>query len=418
MTVDPTSAHEGDRPQHVVIVGAGVVGAGTAYFLAKEGVRVTLVERQFAAWGASGRNAGYVSMITRTGGPQLDLARLSRRTYPELAAELSDFEFRSAGALVYYYEEQEILIDGFVESRRADGLELELVDGDRARELCPLLPEDVVGAVHSLSDCYVHPRKLTEALTEGALKHGAELVIADVSGFEVSDGRCTGVRTSEGVISADAVLVAGGAWTSDVLATIGLPFPVSFLRMQLAETAPIAQRFDVQAYGPSLFHEYVFVRELPGYDDDLVLHPLQRIMPEVGLLELIVQRDDGRLVLGCPIEFVESADAPGEPTVAGMAQTFGVLGDHVPSLQHIPVEKIWGGVAPQTSDGLPVLSAIPGFVGLFVGSGLAYGNTVGPGSARVMSDLILGRQPEIDVAPFRYDRAAMKLGGTRTVSLG
>lgn len=418
MSLDNPAAQPGSRPNHVVIVGAGVIGAGTAYFLAKQGVQVTLVERRFAAWGASGRNAGYVSMITRTGGPQLDLARLSRRTYPELAAELADFEFRSAGALVYYYEEQEILIDGFVAARRADGLELELLDGDRARELCPLLPDDVVGAVHSLSDCYVHPRKLTEALTEGAVKHGAQVVIADVTGFEVTDGRCSGIRTAEGVIAGDAVLVAGGAWTPDILATIGVPFPVSYLRMQLAETAPIEQRFDVQAYGPSLFHEYVFVRELPGYDDDLVLHPLQRIMPEVGLLELIVQRDDGRLVLGCPIEFVESADAPGEPTVAGMAQTFGVLGDHVPALQHIPVEKIWGGVAPQTSDGLPVLSSIPGFEGLFVGSGHAYGNTVGPGSARVMADLIMGQQPEIDVEPFRYDRPAMKQGGNRTVSLG
>lgn len=417
MSPEHVTPYTGSLPQHVVIVGAGVIGAGTAYFLAKEGVKVTLVERRSPAYGGSGRNAGYISMITRSSGPQLDLAHLSRRLYAELASELSDFEFRAAGALVYYFEEQEILIDGFVAARRADGLELAMLDADRARELCPLLPDDIAGAVHSLSDACVEPRKLTEALVEGAVKHGANVVTGRVIGFEMDAGRCVGVRTDDGVVAGDAVLVAAGPWTPEVLATADLAFPVSYLRMQLAETAPVDVRFDVQTYGPSLFHEYVFVRELPGYDDDLVLHPLNRIMPEVGLLELIVQRDDGRLVLGCPIEFVESADAPGEPTVAGMAQTFGILGDHVPALQHIPVERIWGGVAPQTSDGLPVLSAVPGVEGLFIGSGHAYGNTVGAGSARVLADLIVGRAPEVDVTPFRYDRPAMQQGAARTVSL-
>jgi glycine/D-amino acid oxidase-like deaminating enzyme len=190
------------------------------------------------------------------------------------------------------------------------------------------------------------------------------------------------------------------------------------MRMQMAETAPITERFNVAAYGPSLFHEYAFVRELPGYDDDIVLHPLQQIMPEVGLLELICQRADGRLWLGCPIEFVDGPDASPEPTVAGLAQTFGVLGDHVPALQHIPVERVWGGIAPQTGDGLPVVSDVPALPGLFIGSGHGYGVSTGPGSGRVLADLILGREPDIDVAPFRYDRPAITEGMARSVTLG
>jgi glycine oxidase len=101
-----------------------------------------------------------------------------------------------------------------------------------------------------------------------------------------------------------------------------------------------------------------------------------------------------------------------------MAQTFGVLGDHIPALQGIPVERTWGGIAPQTGDGLPVISAIPKLPGLFVGSGHAYGATVGPASGRVLADLVLGRDPEIDVAPFRYDRPAITEGMARSVSLG
>ncbi|MEU6228960.1 FAD-binding oxidoreductase [Streptomyces sp. NPDC047042] len=418
MWTTTSSSTGAKQPTSTIIVGAGIIGAATALFLAREGVQVTLVDRDQAGRGASSRNAGYISMITRSGGPQLELAQLSRTLYSRLAEELNDFEFRANGALVYYYEEQLPLIEGFVERRQADGLPMEIVDGDRARELCPLLPEEVIGGIHSKSDCYLHPEKLVDALTAAAVKEGADVVRADVLDLVVEGGRCVGVRTPSGVRRADAVALTAGSWTAELLAKAGLPFHVLHMRMQMAETAPIEERLDTAAYGPSLFHEYAFVRELPGYDDDIVLHPLQHIMPEVGLLELICQRADGRLWLGCPIEFVDGPDASPNPTVAGMAQTFGVLGDHVPSLQHIPVERTWGGIAPQTGDGLPVLSDVAALPGLYVGSGHAYGATVGPGSARVLADLVLGRPQEIDIAAFRYDRPAITEGMARAVSLG
>jgi glycine/D-amino acid oxidase-like deaminating enzyme len=410
--------NRGSRPTSVIIVGAGIIGAATALYLAREGVAVTLVERHRPGWGASGRNAGYISMITRSGGPQLELAKLSRSLYSELAEELGDFEFQANGALVYYYEEQLPLIEGFVQRRQADGLPIDIVDGDRARELCPLLPEDVVGGIHSHSDCYIHPEKLTEALTARAVEFGAKVVIDDVVELDLRDGRCTGVRTGSQVLAADAVALTAGSWTAALMEKAGLPFNLLHMRMQMAETAPITERFTVAAYGPSLFHEYAFVRELPGYDDDIVLHPLHHIMPEVGLLELICQRADGRLWLGCPIEFVDGPDASPDPTVAGMAQTFGVLGDHVPALQHIPVERTWGGIAPQTGDGLPVMDQVASIPGLFIGAGHAYGATVGPGSARVLANLILGREQPLDITAFRYDRPAVTQGMARAVGLG
>jgi D-hydroxyproline dehydrogenase subunit beta len=405
------------RPDSAVVVGAGIVGAATSYFLAREGVHVTLVDRGHPQYGASARSAGYVSMITRTPGAALELAKLSREVYPQLAAELADFEFQANGALVYYFEEQLPLIEGFVERRRADGLEMEIVDGIRARELCSLLSDEVVGGIHSFSDCCLHPGKFVEALTEAAVHHGAKLIDDDVVELDISGGLCGGVRTTRALLKADVVIVTAGSWTSSLLSKAGLPFHLLHLRMQMAETAPVPQRFGVAAYGPSLFHEYEFVRQLPGYNDEIVLHPLHHIMPEVGLLELICQRADGRLWLGCPLEFVDGPEAVLAPTVAGLAQTFGVLGDHVPALQNIPVERTWGGVAPQTGDGLPVLGPVSAVPGLFVGSGLAYGVTVGPGAARVLADTVLGRQPQIDIAPFRYDRTAITEGMGRSAGL-
>lgn len=407
-----------ETPAHVVIVGAGVIGATTALYLARSGVQVTLVDREAPAWGASGRNAGYLSMVTRAPGPQLDLANLSRDLYGELAEEIGDFEFEPNGALVYYYEEQLPLIPGFVERRVADGLPMEVVGAERARELFPLLPDDVVGAIHSRRDCFLHPEKFVEAVVAAAVTLGVKVVKADVVELDIQDGRCVGVVTSDGVLSGDAVAVTAGSWTPALLEKAGLPFHVLHMRMQMAETAPVDERFNVAAYGPSLFHEYAFVRELPGYEDEIVMHPLQQIMPEVGLLELVCQRADGRLWLGCPIEFVDGPDASPQPTVAGLAQTFGVLGDHIPALQHVTVERIWAGIAPQTGDGLPVLDRVDLVPGLYIGSGHAYGATVGTGSGRVLADLITGEESSIDVAPFRYERPAITEGMARAATLG
>jgi glycine/D-amino acid oxidase-like deaminating enzyme len=404
-----TSEPHGNRgtPESAIVVGAGIVGASTAYFLAQEGVKVTLVEREHPGWGASGRNAGYISMITRSAGAQLDLATLSRSLYEQLAGEIDNFDFRAAGALVYYYEDQAPLIEAFVAHRASDGLPIGTVDPDTGREMCPLLPDDVAGGIHSRSDAYIHPKKFVDAIIAAARPLGARVVTGNVVGLEAGGGRCTGVRTTDGRMGADAVVLTTGSWTSRLLADVGAPLHLFHIRLQAAETAPIDARFDVQLYGPGIFHEYGFIRDVPEYDDDLVLHPLQRIMPQVGLLETLVQRADGRLLLGCPIEFVEDPDTATEPTVAGLAQMFGVLGDHVPAVQNIPVERVWSGVTPQTGDGVPVMDAVAGIDGLFVGSGHAYGATVGVGSGRVLADRILGRPERIDIAPFRYDRPAV-----------
>jgi glycine/D-amino acid oxidase-like deaminating enzyme len=413
-----THKHSGGYPSTALIVGAGIIGATTALYLARAGVQVTLVDRERPAWGASGRNAGYMSMITRAAGPQLELANLSRELYPQLAREIDDFEFQANGCVVYYFEEQLPLISGFVERRVADGLSMDIIDADQARQLCPLLPNDIAGAILSHRDCYLHPEKFVEATVAAAVSLGASVVTDEVLELDIRAGRCVGVQTSSGSISADVVALTAGSWTPPLMEKAGLPFHVLHMRMQMVETAPIEERFTVSAYGPSLFHEYAFVRELPGYDDEIVMHPLQQIMPEVGLLELFCQRADGRLWLGCPIEFVDGPDASPEPTVAGLALTFGVLGDHVPALQRIPVERTWGGIAPQTGDGLPVIDRVAKVPGLFVGSGHAYGLTVGPASGRLLADLILGTDPSIDVTPFRYERPAVTEGMARAVSLG
>jgi glycine/D-amino acid oxidase-like deaminating enzyme len=398
----------------VLIVGGGVVGCATAYYLARDGIDVTLIEREHPGWAASGRNAGVVSIISRSAGAQLSLAMAGRRLWDELAGELDGFDFRASGTVNYYFEEQAGFADAFAARRSADGVPAEVISADEARRLCPLLPDDLAGAVWSPNDAYLHPEKLMKSLSDAAIREGAKIVKADVQGIEIYGGRCDGVQTSAGSFTADVTVLAAGPWTPALLRPHNLPLEIIGIRSQLAITEPIDDvRFDVALHGPSFFHEYEFVRDLPEYDDDSVLHPLQRIIPEVGLLELFNQRADGRIVLGCPVELV-----PGDrATVAGMALTFAVLADHVPAMRHFAIERVWAGLIPQTGDGVPVVDAVNGVDGLFVGTGHAYGMATGPISGRVLAQMIQSQPLALDMTPFRYDRPAITVGLGRSLSL-
>ena len=132
----------------VLIIGGGIVGAATAYHLSRRGAKVILLESDRLASGATGRNLGYIWLHTRRKGPELDLAMATRNELDGLPEELgADFGLRTGGGLIYYKTEaQGVVMREFVEARIADGVPMQLLDGDQAREIAPILPDTVLGA--------------------------------------------------------------------------------------------------------------------------------------------------------------------------------------------------------------------------------------------------------------------------------
>jgi glycine/D-amino acid oxidase-like deaminating enzyme len=386
----------------VLVVGGGIVGAATAYFLAQEGVPTTIVDEHPPAWGASGRNPGYVWTHTRAEGVQMELALAGRRLYDDLIGALDDFEFRPSGGLIYFFEDEHDLFPRFVAGRRAAGLPVELLDGDAARAACPILPDDVAGATFNPMDAHLEPTKLTQALAHGAERLGATVRQQKVLGLRMDSGRCVGVDTDDGPINADHVVVAAGSWSAQLLASIGLRLPIVPMRLQMALTAPIEERFDPILYGPTAVKQYALTKDLPGYDEEEFLHPLETIFPGLAMLELAAQRKDGRVLLGCPMDFVGMND---QPTVGGLALTCGIIGDHLPSLRDVAIERVWAGLLPQTPDALPVLGPVDGVEGLVLATGHVFGVAAGPMSGKLIAQHLTGATPALDLAPFRYERS-------------
>src|SRR5262249_57308820 len=104
-------------------------------------------------------------------------------------------------------------------------------------------------------------------------------------------------------LSLHDALPISGSWTPKLLAPHGIDVPITAMRLQVVETEPAPFRFAPLLYGPTALKQYAFIRELPSYSDIGTTHPLEATFDGLEFLELAVQREDGRLLLGCPMDF-------------------------------------------------------------------------------------------------------------------
>jgi len=363
---------------------------------------VTLLERRTIGYGASGRNPGWLWLHCRTAGFALDISRAGRAMYPELLRELpGGFEFRPSGGLMYFTTpEQGDVFEAFVAARRRDGLTMELIDGATVRRLVPPIRDDVLGASYSPDDAQIVTQTVVEAFARGARAHGAAIREGvTVDRLVVDDDRVVGVDTEEGRITADAVVIAAGAWSSALLAREGVDIPIGGERLQMLSTAPQAVGIEPLVFGPEATRQYALFRDLPGWDP----RPFSREGEDPHgpvLLPLLVQRASGELVIGCATDYPDDLDP--DPTLAGLAQVADWFATDFPSLAGVPIRRTWAGMLPFTSDQAPVIDEV--MPGLFVGAGHVFGNTAGPVTGRVLSQLIGGEAPEVDISGCRYGR--------------
>jgi glycine/D-amino acid oxidase-like deaminating enzyme len=386
--------------KHAVVVGGGIVGCATAYFLAREGASVTLLEREHIAFGASGRNPGFIWLHTRNPGFALDVALAGRQLYDELVEELDAFEFRASGGLVFFLTpEQGRVIEEFTDGRVEDGLEMELVDGAEVRRLVPPIRSDVLGASYCPLDAHMNTPLFVRALAEGARRLGADVregVAAE--GIAFDGDQAVGVVTADGVVEGEAIVAASGVWTRSLLASAGVDLPIGAERLQVIATAPIAERIEPLVYGPLAAKQYELFRGAPSYDDADFVAPYEEA--GVELLELLAQRADGSVLLGCPMDYPPTLDL--EPTLEGVAVTARAIIDDFPGLRRAYVDRVWAGLLPFTTDTLPLIGeARPG---LWVAAGHVYGNAAGPMTGKLLAALIRGHEPDVDLTECRLDR--------------
>lgn len=361
----------------VLIIGGGVMGCGIGWRLAQAGAEVTVLERSIPGAEASSAAAGILApqMETEKPGPFLDLCLRSRAMYGAFAAELReltgvDIHYLPSGVLHCAFTEAESTkLDATVSWQNSFSLRAQLMTGEQARRLEPQLSSRVLAAAHFPDDHQVDNRLLVRALSMAAAKSGVRFRTGYVRSIVIEDDRAVGVDLDGETLRADCVVVAAGSWSGLV--------PNSGLDPKKVRPAK-GQMVALQTRLP-LFSSVLFSSE--GY---------------------LVPRADGRVIAGSTVEFRGFEKSV---TAEGLAKILTMAISLVPALADAPVEETWAGLRPYTDDHTPLLG--PGPVpGLFLATGhYRNGILLAPITARVVSEVVLGKKPSVDLRPFSLGRA-------------
>lgn len=409
----------------VVIIGGGIIGISTAWFLAQQGVRAVVCEKGHVAGEQSGRNWGWVRVQGRDT-REMPMIVESLNIWRGLESAIGeDVGFRQGGILYSADDDAHIAqYNDWIESVSEYGVDSRMIDGAELSALVQGAAKRWRAALYTPSDGRAEPQKAAPAIARAAERAGAKILTScAVRGIETQAGRVAAVVTEHGRIDTSIVLCAAGAWTNLFCRSLDIDVPQLKVRGTVVRTAPAKKVLD-----GSLFTDALAVRRRldGGYTlaNGLVIdYPLTpatfRYAPKF-MRAFLSDRDSVRLSLGA--EFVEEwrtpktwpldsvspfeqkrvlDPAPNPRILASIRRHFDAL---FPELAGTPFIESWAGMIETTPDIIPVIdeTEIPGF---HVATGFSgHGFGIGPGAGKAIAGMLTGTPTGIDLHEFRLSR--------------
>jgi len=367
----------------VVVIGAGIYGCSTAYFLARSGVSVLLVDSGDIGAGASGANAGnlhlQLSPFSHAAKSDAWVAEFARTLpffiealacWKRLARELdADIELRCPGGIMVAETEAQMrLLEDKVALERSQGLDVEMIASAPLQALAPYLSPRILGASRCPDEGMANALTAVTALADGARKAGARFMLnVRVDRLEPS-GNGWRVETSAGAIGCERVVIAAGSSSGEIAATAGVNLPLTHRIIQMIAT---------EACAPFVEH--------------LVYHCEERLT--------LKQVANGNVLIGGGWEAARDAvfDRP-SVLAESLRGSLRLAQRIVPRLAAASVIRTWAGPNIYTVDGRPILGAIPGRPGLFAAVCNTYGFTLGPQCGWLVAAALTGRATAAEAA--------------------
>ena len=380
----------------IVVIGAGVVGCSVAYYLAREGVRVTLLEREAIGSGASAHATGSLSLLGAefSPGAPFELARAGYAEFTELVPELEaatgmDLLYQRRPSLRLALDEEEAdLIKGMMEWQRAH-VEMRWIDAEEVHAIEPRFSPVILGAAYEDESAQLDGYRLNLALARGAELKGANLLYREVTGL-VADGPISGgaaisaVKTATGDIPCGAVVVAAGSWSRVFTNWLDFPVPVRPMKGERLLLNYPGEPLPVLISSPKRGH---MISRLDG-------------LTSVGSTG---GRDyDRRELFG-----VEEYDR--QPTESARLELLRRAMDVLPHLERAELVQQLAGSRPLSPDSKPIVGPAPGRGNVFLATGhTTKGIHLGPVTGRIIADYICRGSTSVvsDMSEFLPDRFA------------
>jgi glycine oxidase len=363
----------------VAIIGGGVIGLAIARALAQRGLRdVLIVERSSLGAEASSAAAGMLAPQAEADSADefFQLCCQSRDLYPAFAQSLHeetgiDIELETSGTLyLAFTEEDERELEQRYEWQSRSGLEVEKLSREMARLLEPAISADVRAALRFPLDTQVENRRLISALATANEALGVNVVTGvSVDSLNLKRNRINGIETSRGFVACGKVVIAGGAWSSQVI-NEALPNP---------HIEPIRGQMVSFEATPQIARHVIYSAR--GY---------------------VVPRRDGRLLAGST---TEHAGFDKRVTAAGVQSIVASALEIAPAIAALPLASTWAGLRPRAADGLPVLGPCAEIAGVFYATGhYRNGILLTPITAELLASAIIEEEDSPPLQIFSPDR--------------
>jgi glycine/D-amino acid oxidase-like deaminating enzyme len=403
----------------VVIVGGGLVGAASAYYLAKRGLSVALLEKGYIACEQSSRSWGWCRQQNRDV-REMPLSVLSMRQWDGLAQEIGkNLGFRRTG-LVYATDNETTLSvwDAWRSVAKEYDVETYMLSAAEAAARIPQGRRKWVGGLRCVTDGKAEPELAAPVLAEGARALGATIhQNCAAHGLDITNGRISGVHTEKGAIRTDAVLCAAGAWASCFLRPHGVTFPQASVRQTALRTKPMENVGEI-IYSP----DFAMTRRLDGSYTlaisgraTLELTPqgirfAREFMPQFVQRLKAVQLGLGRSFVSGPESltallghdpkiFERNRVLDPKPTADLVKLVMKNVRGAFTQVADIEIDHAWGAFVDCTPDAVPVVSAVDAVGGLYLAAGCSgHGFGLGPGIGYVSAQLVANETPSVDLS--------------------
>jgi len=366
----------------VIIIGGGIAGCATAWYLAADGVEVLLLEQGDLNASASGANAGSLhaqiqhepfveqgEAWAKSFAPALpffaESIALWKSAGEEIGANLEVVQ--NGGILVAKTDDEMRLIEAKSRIEIAAGLDMQILDRSDLQAKAPYISGEMIGGVYCPIEGRADPLRAAPAFAAAAVARGAAIRRGScVQSIRRCDSRYE-VAASDGTFTAPRVVNAAGVETGRIASMVGASLPIQAFPIQLCVTEPVRPLITHLVYSAS---------------DMLTLK----------------QSDVGTILIGGGWAAV--IDDRGRPQVSpeSLSRNLAVALDTVPALATIHLVRTWAAIVNGTDDWRPILGELPGLPGFYINYVPWMGFTGGPGGARIVASLVQGKP-----APFDFD---------------
>lgn len=354
-----------------LIIGGGVIGLMTARELARTGADVVLVEMGSTGKESSWAGGGILSPLYpwRCRGAVTALASWSQAAYPAFCEDLFeetgvDPEYSRSGMMILDPDAPDLAMNWAA----AEQVAMQPLNRSEILEKEPALGFDTDGALWLPEIGQIRNPRLTKALHASISKRIELHEREEVLDLLVEDGRVKGAKTTAGTIHAEQVIVCTGAWTAQLLERLG----------RKPDIRPVRGQMILFYAKPGQIRHVTLCRE-----------------------RYVIPRKDGRVLIGSTLE---EAGFEKRTTAEAKEELYRIAVEMFPLLKRTPIEDHWAGLRPGSPSGIPYIGPYPGVEGLYVNAGhFRNGLVTGPASARLITDIVLEREPILPPSAYGLD---------------